>query len=426
MDPLGRCFVIYLVFLLLTTLFSLSASAMHTLRAPDDTDDNSTANRLLSKKNAYRLRLATASGVSVFVCGIASAYMNTIILGNRLSEPYGWVSLIVLCVVFSILPCSVGIYIPKAISEKISGSPVLYAVADFALVLALILSFIPLGISKTVLKVFSIEPDSARSDVTEQEILQLMDEGETSGVLNSEEREMIENIFDFSEQTVREIMKHYMDVAAIREDLTDDEILEIISENGYSRYPVYSEDITKVVGVLLAKEYLCNSLSKEPKPFSELIRDPLFVPDTMAVDLVRRSMNDSGQHMAIVVNEYGEACGIVTMEDLLEEIMGKIYDETDTAEERESEIKKISENEYLVRATCTIDEFEDESETEFDTPEGIDTVGALVFSKLTTIPDDGIAIDVTVNRLMLHSEGLSERRLDWVKITVLPEKSEEE
>ncbi len=181
---------------------------------------------------------------------------------------------------------------------------------------SLIFAGIPALISRLILKLFSVEPDAARTDVTEKEILKLVDEGETSGALNSEEREMIENIFDFSEHSVREIMTHYMDVTAICEGTPDDEILKTISDTGYSRYPVYKNDIGSVTGILIAKEYLTDRLSGSPRPFTELVRAPLFVPESMQTDSVLREMKQKGQHMAIVVNEYGEACGVVTMEDL--------------------------------------------------------------------------------------------------------------
>lgn len=426
MDPLGRCITAYFVFLIYTAFFAACAAAMSTLRAPDedgDDEDGALVNLLYEKKNAYRYRLLCAAGTSVLVCG-AVAYPLCVPFAGLFPDRWSVFAKVILLIAATVLPCSVGLYLPTALIERAGASPALYRMAKVGLRLAVPFSFIPAALSRLVMRIASVDPDRARSDVTEQEILQLVDEGESSGAINSEEREMIENIFDFSEQTVREVMKHYMDVAAIKEGDGDDAILELISGTGYSRYPVYHDDITEVIGVMLAKEYLCNRLSSDPKPFCELIRDPLFVPETMQVDNVRRAMNDSGQHMAIVVNEYGEATGIVTMEDLLEEIVGNIYDETDTAEERESDVKKLGDAVYLVRATCPLDEFEDETGARIGEIDGIDTIGALVFSKLKTIPDDGIAIDVEANGLMIHSDGLTERRLDRVVVTVLQEHEE--
>ena len=238
---------------------------------------------------------------------------------------------------------------------------------------------------------------------------------------------MIENIFDFSEHSVREIMTHYMDVTAICEGTPDDEILKTISDTGYSRYPVYKNDIGSVTGILIAKEYLTDRLSGSPRPFTELVRAPLFVPESMQTDSVLREMKQKGQHMAIVVNEYGEACGVVTMEDLLEEIVGDIYDESDTPDDRDPEISRTGDSTWLVHASCPLDEFEEETGISLEDKEGIDTIGSLVFSRLTKIPDDGVPIDVETEHLLLHSDGLHERRLEWVSATEKKkEKAEDE
>lgn len=234
MDPLGRCLIIYFVFLILTAFYSVSAAVISTLRAPEEDDENEysvTVNRLYSKKNAYRYRIMCAYSLCVLVCGISGAYVINRLLPDNFISEFSVLSSLISVVCASILPCSVGIYLPTALIERFPTPPALYSVSNFALYTAHLFAVIPVSISRIILKFAKIEPDMARSDVTEQEILQLVDEGESSGALNSEEREMIENIFDFSEHTVREVMKHYKNVAAIKNETPDEKILELISGN---------------------------------------------------------------------------------------------------------------------------------------------------------------------------------------------------
>ena len=419
MDPLGRCIVAYVIFLILCAFFSVGAAVLNTLRALDeDEEDDSAAARLFVHKNLYRFRLEGAALVCAAVCSGCAWYA----LFDRfaaLFAPSAVALAAVLFVLASTFPTLLlGSLLPRVLAEHFSTPDALYSLARFAKNVALVFVFPAEICLRAILRLTGVEPDEARSDVTEQEILQLVDEGESSGAIDPDQREMIENIFDLPEHTVREVMRHYTDVAAIRSDATDEDILRIISETGYSRYPVFTDDITKVTGVLLAKEYLCDRLSPEPKGFAALVRAPLFVPDSMLTDAALRRMKESEQHMALVVNEYGEALGIVTMEDVLEEIVGSIYDETDSADDREPEIKVLGDGSIVADPTASLEDLGEAAGVRLDDTEGIDTVGALVFSKLTTIPDDGVAIDVETDELYLHSDGLRERRLDKVTVRV--------
>ncbi len=418
MDPLGRCIAVYVIFLLLSAVFSVCAAVLNTLRSLDeDEKEDSAISCLYAKKNLYRFRLCAASAICAVVCGGAAWYAFfdrfLALLPNAL--PLAAILFLIICALPTALA---GVFIPWALAEHYPTSNPVYSLAYLAKSAAFVLTFLPELCFRGILRLLAIEPDTARNDVTEQEILQLVDEGESSGAIDSEKREMIENIFDFSEHSVREVMTHYMDVAAIRSDASDADIISLISETGYSRYPVYSDDITKVTGILIAKEFLCDSLSSSPRGFAALVRKPLFVPDTMQTAEVLRRMKGCEQHMALVVNEYGEALGLVTMEDLLEEIVGSIYDETDTSDDREPEVRALGDGSFEVHSTLSLDDLEEAAEIELPEVDGIDTVGALVFSHLTTIPDDGVPIDVETDELWLHSDGLSDRRLENVIVRV--------
>ena len=419
MDPLGRCIAVYVIFLIFGALFSLGAAVLNTLRALDeDEKDDSVESRLWAHKNHYRFRLYAASAICAMICAVA-AWCG---LFDRFASLFGD-SLAPLAALLFMLACALptalcGVLLPTALAERLTTPDEFYPVVSFLRNAALPLTFLPELVFRLILRAAKIEPDRARSDVTEQEILQLVDEGESSGAIDSEKREMIENIIDFSDHSVREVMKHFMDVAAIPSDAGDADILKLITTTGYSRYPVYEGDVTNITGVLIAKEYLCDRLSASPRGFRALVRVPLFVPETMLANEALRRMKEREQHMALVVNEYGEAVGLVTMEDLLEEIVGTIYDETDTEADREPYVIAQEDGAFRVDAKLPLDELEDAIGESVDAPEGVDTVGALVFSRLGTIPDDGEPIDVETDGLYLHSDGLSERRLDTVIVRV--------
>ena len=421
MDPLGRCIAVYVIFLLLAAFFSASAAALNTLRSLDgDEAPDSAASRLWAHKNLYRYRLCAAAAICAAICAGAAALAPHTGFLSLFPEALGAFGEALYILAAALPTAFAGVLLPWALGERFATPDSLYSSVVFAKNLALVLTFVPEGALRLILRAAKIEPDEARNDVTEREILNLVDEGESSGAIDSEKREMIENIFDFSEHTVREIMTHYMDVAAIKLGASDGDIVRLISETGYSRYPVYSDDKTKVIGVLIAKEYLCDRLAEHPKGFEALLREPMFVPDNMQTDEVLRRMKDGGVHMAIVVNEYGEALGTVTMEDILEEIVGSIYDETDTADDREPEAKPLGGGAFDAPASLPLDELGEALGVQIPQTEGIDTVGALVFSKLTTIPDDGVPIDVEAHGLMLHSDGLCDRRLENVIVRVKP------
>ena len=419
MDPLGRCIAVYVIFLIFAALFALGAAVLNTLRALDeDEEDGSVESRLFRRKNLYRFRLYAASSICVMICAFAAWHGVYGRFASMFTDGASALGAILFTLICALPTALFGILLPTALTERLSTPDALYSLVGFLKNAALVLTFLPELAFRLILRAAKVEPDTARSDVTEQEILQLVDEGESSGAIDSEKREMIENIFDFSEHSVREVMKHYMDVAAIRMDASDADILELIRNTGYSRYPVYEDDITKVTGVLIAKEYLCDRLSDSPRGFAALVRVPLFVPESMLTDEVLRRMKEREQHMALVVNEYGETVGLVTMEDLLEEIVGTIYDETDTEADREPEIHENEDGSFEVDAKLPLDELEDAIGGSVGAEDGVDTVGALFFSKLTTIPDDGEPIDVETDTLLLHSDGLSERRLDTVTLRV--------
>ena len=168
--------------------------------------------------------------------------------------------------------------------------------------------------------------------VSEDNIMAMVEEGEESGAIQSNEKTLIENVFDFDTMTARDVMVHRTDMVTLDVDDDDETVMEAIRTSGLSRFPVYQEDVDDIVGVLSTREYLLNCRLPQPKPMKDLLRPAYFVPETVPTDVLFRDMQGKKTHMALVVDEYGGTSGLVTMEDLLEELVGKIYDEFDPQE----------------------------------------------------------------------------------------------
>jgi putative hemolysin len=219
-------------------------------------------------------------------------------------------------------------------------------------------------------------------------------------------------------------MIHRMDVVAIHVEDTFDEILQTIRDSGLSRFPVYDEDIDDIIGILNTRDFLINAQDKQPKALRALLRPAYLVPETVLADVLFRNMQKQKVHMAVVVDEYGGMSGIVTMEDLLEEIVGNIYDEFDPAEE--SEITKIGDNLWRVDGSVELETLGDALGAELPLDEEYDTLGGMVFSCFNTIPEDGSTPEVDIYGLHIKAETITDHRLETALVSIIPPASPEE
>ena len=209
------------------------------------------------------------------------------------------------------------------------------AVCEWTLIVLSPVTRLALALGALLLKPFNIKPADTGDAVTEEDILQMVDIGEEKGAIEADEKEMIENIFEFNNMDAGDCMIHRKDITAIDIEATDEEILETIRESGLSRFPVYEDSIDNVLGILTTRDYLISQVEGRRAPLKELIRPAHFVPESVRTDVLFQEMQTRKQHMAIVVDEYGGTSGLITLEDLLEEIVGNIYDEFDPKEEPE-------------------------------------------------------------------------------------------
>ncbi|MEG2421275.1 MAG: hemolysin family protein [Oscillospiraceae bacterium] len=258
-----------------------------------------------------------------------------------------------------------------------------------------------------------------KAGVSEDEIRAMVDIGEEKGAIESGEKEMIENIFEFNNTAAEDIMVHRTDMVLLRAAATTEEIIATIEQSGLSRFPVYDEDADDIVGTLSTRDYLLNERSEQPKPLREILRPAYFVPESVRTDLLLRDMQTKKVHIAIVVDEYGGTSGLVTMEDLLEEIVGDIYDEFDHADE--AEIIPLEENLWRVAGGTELEDLAEALKIDLDEAEEYDTLGGLVLAQLSVIPAEDSHVEVDACGLHIKVESLTDRRIEWALVSKLPQ-----
>lgn len=314
-----------------------------------------------------------------------------------------------------LVPKKIGMQIPEKVAFKVVGILTFVASATKPFVKVLAFS------TNAVVRLLGFDPNADEEQVTEEEIRMMVDVGGEKGVIEDSQKEMIDNIFEFDDLDAGDVMTHRTEMTAIEVTRSLEEVAELAIENGYSRIPVYEDDPDSIVGVLYAKDLLkyVGHTIPEDLTIAKIMRKTLYVPETQSCGDLFKAMNESRTQFAVVVDEYGGTAGIVTLEDVLESIVGNIQDEYD---EEEEEIKKIDETTFTVDGTTDIDEIDELVGVEL--PEGdYDTLGGFVLSLLGYLPseigDEPIVAEYKNLRFTVLS--IDERRVDEIKIEILPE-----
>ncbi len=316
------------------------------------------------------------------------------------------------------IPCHLGAHFRGPLLDAIAP------VADVAMTVLSPVTRLCMTLGALVLKPFHIKPADAGDAVTEEDIMQMVDIGEEKGAIESDEREMIENIFEFNNMNAGDCMIHRKDITAIDIESTDAQILETIRQSGLSRFPVYEGSIDNVLGILTTRDYLLSRAEGRNVPLRALVRPAHFVPESVRTDVLFQEMQSRKQHMAIVVDEYGGTSGLITLEDLLEEIVGNIYDEFDPKEE--PEITRLSDGRWRISGSAELEALSEALDVPLPTEEEYDTLGGLVFSRLTEIPSDGKHPVVECFGLRISVEQIADRRVEWAIVEKIDPQSESE
>ena len=322
------------------------------------------------------------------------------------------ISIILITIILSYFSLIFGELVPKRLAMRNSEKIAFGTIGIIRTISIITAPFVKLLTASTngVSKLFGISGTDEET-VTEEEIRMMVDVGEEKGSIKEEERELINNVFEFNDKVVSEIMIHRKDIYAIDINSDIDNILKELDEYKYSRIPVYEENIDNIVGMLFIKDLLANVNKKEKVKIAKIIREPYFVSENKPIDELFRDLQKNKHQLAIVLDEYGGTAGLVTMEDIIEELVGNIFDEYD---EEEKEFEKIDDNTFLISGSVSIHDLRKILGVEI--PEGeYDTLSGYLIELLGRIPSDDEKPVIETKRVTYKIEDYEEKRILWVK-----------
>jgi len=392
--------------------------------AAEDGDEK--AEKLYKFAEKIEHHVSTLQFIIIFSCigaAITSqiAFLNdiSILFKNISAAGSGVISVLFIGLVLSAVLMFTGVLIPQKIGEKHSES-IVFSTMKIISVLSVV--FYPVIIVLSVIanalgSLLNINKSKDDENVTEEEILMMVDAGEDTGAIDETEKEMINNIIEFDSKLAGEIATHRTDIAAVPVTSTLEEILLFIKEEKYSRIPVYNENIDDIIGFFRVRDLLKFFTEDMKGKFDirKILIKPYFVPFSKKIDELFDDMQKNKVQMAIVIDEYGGTEGIVTMEDLIEEIVGNIFDENDV---EEVEIRSIGENAYLIMGTTSLEEVEEMLDVEFENHDDFDTIGGYLISCLGRIPTNKEKPTIFVQGIKFKIERMDDKRVDLIKAFV--------
>lgn len=359
----------------------------------------------------------------------ANSFASRLALWTDPQSLHAWMEplwTVVITIVLSYFSLVLGELVPKRIAQN---NPEKWAFAAAGVVKffgAIMRPFVWFLTKSTnvVLRLFRIDPNQTDKSVTEEEIRMMVDVGSESGNIEDSEKEMIENVFEFNDKEVSEIMTHRKKIVSLPIDAGYDEVMRVAREEKFTRIPVYKDTIDDIIGILHIKDLIGIMPPTEDEPFKldKLIRDPLIVHETRKISSLFGEMKNCGMQMAVIVDEYGGTMGIATIEDMLEELVGNITDEFD---DETDEFVKLSNGDYIVRGDMTLSDLEDVLDIELDNVE-YDTIAGLVISLLDRVPEESEKPVVNYKNLRIKVLKVEENAIAKVLIHINPVERPEE
>jgi len=329
------------------------------------------------------------------------------------------VSMVLITLVLSYFTLVFGELVPKRLAMKkaeLVSQIAIRPIHSLSIVAYPFVKFLTLS-TNFFLKLIGIDPNQPDEEATEEEIRMMVEVGGERGTIEESEKEMINNIFEFNNKTVAEIMTHRTNIAALPVDADLDTTMNLINEEKYSRIPVYEGNIDNIVGILQIKdliEYLSVNGNNSTFDFDlrRLIRQPYIVPASKRTDELFRELQRNKIHMAIVIDEYGGTAGLVTIEDLVEEIVGNIFDEYD---EEIKEIDKLDENTYIIDGSTSLETVNDYLNANLPVEE-YETLSGFLIGQLGRIPRKDDKPTVEFNGLLFKVEAVEDRKISKIKV----------
>ncbi len=331
------------------------------------------------------------------------------------------ISIVVITIILSYFTLVFGELVPKRIAMKNSEKIAFFSIGIINVISVVTSPFVALLTFSTnaISKLFGVSEKEEKT-VTEEEIRMMVDVGEEKGTIEEDERNMINNVFEFNDRIVSEIMIPRTDVFAINNMMSIYEVTKLLEEKKimHSRMPVYNESIDNIVGILHFKDLFYSTKNKETN-ITKVMRTPFFVPESKPIDELFEELRKNRNLMAIVIDEYGGTSGIVTMEDILEEIVGEIYDEHDEVEEL---YKKLDDNTYIINAEMTIYDVEDILGIHIQEGD-YDTLSGYIIEKLGRIPTEkDLEKSIDTKDMIYTIEEIKDKHITVVKATKIEKK----
>jgi len=421
--------LVFLLVLLCSAFFSSAETALTSLNPVKLR--SLVAKKVVGAKRLERIlenprRLLTAILIGNNIANVAASAMATVVILDVLTlfnVTNFALGMAIVTVIMTVIILIFGEITPKTIAIRNPESLALWMARPVRSIMWLFSPFVWLfmAVSGFISNLFGVSVSDVPLVLTEDEMRAMITMGEEEGVLEKEETQMIHGIFDFSEKIVREIMTPRTDAACIEVSLTIQEAIQLFAEKGHSRVPVYETKIDNIIGIVYAKDLLNIDPSVHLDSVRKFMRKAQYIPETKNIEALLQQMKRSKFHMAIVVDEYGGMAGLVTFEDIIEEIIGEVQDEYD---QEEMLYQKEGKDQYLIDCKMSMDDLSELLGVTFPEEDDYDTLGGFVLSQLGKFPEKGEVFSFDCLELMVKE--ISNRRILKIQVTVLdrPEPSQ--
>lgn len=420
--------IILIVLILANAYFAATEIAFISLNDSkierDAKDGNKKAKHILKMLKSPSKFLATIQ-IGITLAGFLSSAFASDAFADKLApvlnewmpfitlDVWRGISIVIITIILSFFTLVFGELVPKRLAmkyyEKISYATI-GVIRGISIITAPFVKLLTFS-TNMISKIFGVG-EAEEEIVTEEEIKMMIDEGEEKGTIEKGERQLLNNVFEFNDIIVSEIMTPRTDMYAI--DINDNEKnwLDEVDEFKYSRIPVYEDSIDDIKGILFVKDILKPLKDNEKIDIKKIMREPYFVPESKDIDELFKEMQQNKVQMAIVIDEYGGTAGLITMEDIIEELVGNIFDEYD---EEETDIKKIDDNTYILSGTIT--SYDLRKIFNIEIPEGdYETLSGYLLEKLGRIPDENEHPVIEDENLTYKVEEMEDKRIKYVKV----------
>ena len=320
------------------------------------------------------------------------------------------IALIVVVAVLTYLFLIIGELVPKYIGMNYREKMALRIAPFFEFTARLLFVFVNFLTFSTMLIINGLKLKKTEEHIGEGEIKILLEEGRRKGVFDKTEEELIHGVFEFADRSVKEVMVPKPNIYSINIENGRDEVMEYIVENEFSRYPVYRDNPDNIIGIVYHKDITKQMWLKSSFSLADLLKKPYFVPDTMEISILLKEMQRRRQHMAIVSDEYGTTAGLITLEDIMEEIFGEIMDETDV----DDRIERLKDGSFIIDASYSIRDLENRLNLNLPESPDYETLGGFVLNQLQLIPRGGEIVNYSRYRFTVV--GIEGRRVTKIKL----------